>query len=253
MSLKKQHLASLTAQDFIRHSRSIMHWGEPTQLQLAGKKVLILGLGGLGCHVALSLCAAGVGALLLIDDDKVELSNLPRQTLYRQLDIGQPKVLAAQRTLQAHNPACQIMVYQGRPEQSTLRELAAECDLLLDCSDNLPTRLMLDKVSRAIQRPLFAAAVSASSAQLYLLSQQHACYHCLAGHTSVASQNCANLGVQPALAALTAQQLAYLTLEYLAGQPVPQDQFALWQANQFRFYPLKRDSQCQHCAKPREE
>lgn len=239
---------TLSTEAFIRHSRSIMYWGEAAQQQLAGKQVVVLGLGGLGCHVALSLCAAGVGRLVLIDDDQVELSNLPRQTLYQTAQLGQPKVQAAANLLRAQNPACQLQLYQGRPDENTLSTLASQADLLLDCSDNLPTRLLMDKVSRQLQRPLFAAAVSAANAQLYLLSQQQACYHCLTGPTTTLSQNCASLGVQPALAALTAQQLAYLTLEFLTGAKLPLDCFARWQHRQFHFYTITRDPQCRHCA-----
>lgn len=239
--------SSLDAAAFIRHSRSIMLWGETSQLMLRSKKVLILGLGGLGSHVALALSAAGVGQLVLIDDDRIELSNLPRQTLYQQSDIGQLKVEACRRALQARNPQTRLITYAQRPTSAQLQQWAQPCDLLLDCSDNLPTRLLLNQVARQLQRPLFAAAISAMQAQLYLLSQQQACYRCLTGDVTSTAQNCAALGVHPVLAALTAQQLAFFSLQYLLGEPVPLDQLALWQHSHFQFYPLQRDAHCPVC------
>jgi molybdopterin/thiamine biosynthesis adenylyltransferase len=239
---------SLDAAQFIRHSRSIMLWGETSQQRLAGKQVLILGLGGLGSHLALALAAAGVGSLVLIDDDKVELSNLPRQTLYQQSDVGQPKVHACLRALKARNPHTQLTGYAQRPDAAQLQQWAHSCDLLLDCSDNLPTRLQLNQASRNLQRPLFSAAISANQAQLYLLSQQQACYRCLAGDLATTPQNCATQGVHPVLAALTAQQLAFFSLQYLLGEAVPLDQLALWHHSHFQFYPLDRDLACPVCA-----
>lgn len=239
--------ASLEAAAFIRHSRSIMLWGETCQHELASKQVLILGLGGLGSHLALALSAAGVGQLILIDDDKVELSNLPRQTLYQHSDVGQLKVDACRRALQARNPQTRLTTYPQRPTSAQLQQWAQACDLLLDCSDNLPTRLLLNQMARQLQRPLFAAAISGKQAQLYLLSQQQACYRCLAGDLTSTAQNCAALGVHPVLAALTAQQLAFFSLQYLLGEPVPLDQLALWQHQHFQFYPLARDASCPVC------
>lgn len=240
--------SSLDTTAFIRHSRSIMLWGEASQQALAGKQVLILGLGGLGSHLALALCAAGVGQLILIDDDKVELSNLPRQTLYQQSEVGQLKVDACRRALQARNPQSRLTTYAQRPTAAQLQLWAQSCDLLVDCSDNLPTRLLLNQVARQLPRPLFAAAISASQAQLYLLSQQQACYRCLVGDLTATPQNCTALGVHPVLAALTAQQLAFFSLQYLLGEPVPLDQLAVWQHQHFKFYPLGRDTSCPVCA-----
>ena len=215
---------TLSDAEFIRYSRSLMlaDDGDSRQLRLKHARVLILGVGGLGCPVATTLVGAGVGQLTLIDGDKVELSNLPRQSLYQTTDIGKPKAEVAAARLRLQNPHPRLMVLLCRPDDQQLRQAIADCDVLVDCSDNLPTRLQLNRLARETGKPLFAGAVSGTSAQLYLLNSQTACYQCLVDPNWQALQNCRTLGVDPALVALTAQQLAWLLLQYLQATPAQQ-------------------------------
>ncbi len=230
----------LSDAEFIRYSRSLMlgETAEARQLRLKQARVLVLGLGGLGCPVATTLVSAGVGALTLIDGDNVELSNLPRQQLYQTSDIGKPKAEVAAARLRQHNPHPQLQEVQGRPDEQRLRELAADCDVLVDCSDNLPTRLQLNRLARETGKPLFAGAVSGTSAQLYLLNQYSACYQCLVDPDWQVLQNCRSLGVDPALVTLTAQQLVWLLLQYLQTGPTDaSDAVPFGQANSVPFGP----------------
>lgn len=209
-------LPELSATEFIRYSRSIMHFGEQAQQQLKARTVLIVGLGGLGAPLALSLAAAGVGELILFDDDCVELSNLARQTLYTPTDCGLFKcdVLAAR--LRQQNPHVQIKAFATRPNAELLAQLGADCSLLLDCTDNFDSRLLLNQQSRLLQLPLLSASVSANHAQLYLLDQTGPCYQCVVGDDAAATTgNCQSLGVDPVLVQLVAQQLAYVALCFL--------------------------------------
>ncbi len=212
---------TLSDSEFIRYSRSLMLGddGVERQLRLKQARVLVLGLGGLGCPLASTLVSAGVGALTLIDGDVVELSNLPRQSLYQSNDVGKPKAEVAAARLRQHNPHPLLLVHQGRPDAQQLRALAADCDVLVDCSDNLPTRLQLNRLARESGKPLFAGAVSGTSAQLYLLNPHSACYQCLVDPDWQVLQNCRSIGVDPALVTLTAQQLAWLLLQYLQAAP----------------------------------
>jgi molybdopterin/thiamine biosynthesis adenylyltransferase len=255
---------SLSDAEFIRYSRSLMlgEDGEIRQLRLKQAKVLLLGVGGLGCPVATTLVNAGIGAITLIDSDVVELSNLPRQSLYQTSEIGQPKAKVAAARLHQHNPHPQLRVLQCRPDAQQLSELAQACDLLIDCSDNLPTRLQLNTLAHAAGKPLFAGAVSGSAAQLYLFSPATACYQCLVDPDWQALQNCRTLGVDPALVALTAQQLALLVLHYLqtgsaerhAAVPFGHyGRYQPWQPGQnsasgFQWYPVQADPNCGCCA-----
>lgn len=214
---------TLSDAEFIRYSRSLMLGddGDKRQLRLKNARVLLLGLGGLGCPVATTLVGAGIGQLTLVDGDKVELSNLPRQSLYQTTDIGKPKAEVAAARLHLHNPHPRLTVLACRPDDQQLRQAITACDVLVDCSDNLPTRLQLNRLAREAGKPLFAGAVSGNSAQLYLLSPATACYQCLVDPDWQALQNCRTLGVDPALVALTAQQLALLLLRFLQAEPVP--------------------------------
>jgi molybdopterin/thiamine biosynthesis adenylyltransferase len=229
---------NLSDNEFIRYSRSLMLGDDALerQLRLRQARVLVLGLGGLGCPVASTLISAGVGALTLIDGDVVELSNLPRQQLYQTNDVGKPKAKVAAARLRQHNPHPQLQVLQCRLNDEALREAAEVCDVLVDCSDNLPTRLQLNRLARETGKPLFAGAVSGASAQLYLLNRHSACYQCLVDPDWQMLQNCRSMGVDPALVTLTAQQLAWLLLQYLQASA---DQIAqavpFGQANQMPF------------------
>jgi len=251
---------TLSDSEFIRYSRSLMLGddGVERQLRLKQARVLIMGIGGLGCPVAGALVSAGVGTLTLIDNDVVELSNLPRQQLYQTSDVGKPKAEVAAKRLHQQNPHPQLRVLQSRPDDMALREAIADCDVLVDCSDNLPTRLQLNRLARESAKPLFAGAVSGTSSQLYLLDKHSACYQCLVEPGWQALQNCRSLGVDPALVTLTAQQLAWLLLQYLQAAPNEKNQavpfghygrFAVSHTHcGFHWYPLHANPDCACCS-----
>lgn len=267
---KPQHAdTTLSDAEFIRYSRSLMLGddGDRQQLRLKHARVLLLGLGGLGCPVATTLVGAGIGQLTIIDGDNVELSNLPRQSLYQTGDIGKAKAEVAAARLRLQNPHPLLSVLTCRPDDQQLRQAIADCDVVVDCSDNLPTRLQLNTLARQAGKPLFAGAVSGTSAQLYLLSPATACYQCLVDPNWQALQNCRTLGVDPALVALTAQQLALLLLNYLRADAAKSDtevpfghygRYQAWHSQTchpgnsavsgFHWYPLLADPHCGCCA-----
>lgn len=266
-------LPELTASEFIRYSRSMLLWGEPTQQHLKTQKVLIVGLGGLGAPLALSLAAAGVGELLMFDDDTIELSNLARQQLYQPHDCGQLKCEVLAKRLRQQNPHVHVKAFATRPTAEMLAALSTDCQLLIDCTDNYNSRLQLNAFSRQQQLPLFSAQVSGQQAQLYLLDQQGPCYQCLVGEQTPSNQgNCQSLGVDPLLVQICAQQLAYFALRYLRdgqlkapsashsqvvasaaprlnhlAKQLPINQLGLWQGDRFEFVPLLQNPSCRCC------
>ncbi|MFT7125055.1 MAG: molybdopterin/thiamine biosynthesis adenylyltransferase, partial [Candidatus Azotimanducaceae bacterium] len=133
-------------QELLRYNRQIML----PEIDIAGQEkllsstALIIGLGGLGCPVALYLAAAGVGTLILADDDAVELSNLQRQIAHGTADIGQLKVASAADSIRDLNPTIHVEIIATRLNQDTLTELLARVDVVIDGTDNFNTRFVIN-------------------------------------------------------------------------------------------------------------
>ena len=126
-------------------SRSIKFWGDEKQNTLADSSILIAGVGGLGCTVAEILTRAGIGKLILIDNDIVEVSNLNRQILFNNDDIGKPKVKVAKQKLEAINPELKVEVFQQ--DISDLKDLhLPHFDGIADCLDNFASRFALENL-----------------------------------------------------------------------------------------------------------
>ena len=143
--------------------------GEEGQEKLRKARVLIVGVGGLGCPIALYLCGAGVGHLGLIDDDYVSISNLPRQVLYDETDIGKLKVSCAVRHLQAKNNDIQIDSYPFRLDKENAEALIAKYDIIVDGCDNHDTRYLISDVCHQQQKPYVYAAIGAFRGQAGVL------------------------------------------------------------------------------------
>ena len=133
--------------------------GPEGQQRLHKARVLQVGVGGLGSPISLYLTGAGSGSLTLVDDDKVSLDNLHRQILYSEDLLGQTKVVEAKRRLEALNSEVEITAHDCRLTRENMRELAQGCDLIMDGCDNLPTRYLLDDLSRALGIPYCHGAV----------------------------------------------------------------------------------------------
>ena len=125
-----------------RYSRQVLHWGEERQQQLEAATVLIAGVGGLGAAVSQLLTRAGIGKLYLVDDGLIEWSDLNRQLLYNETDIGQPKLAVAKQRLQQINSNVEIELLQKRIDRSFL--LPADVSIIADCLDNYPSRFSLE-------------------------------------------------------------------------------------------------------------
>ncbi|WP_309543952.1 thiamine phosphate synthase [Shewanella algae] len=207
-----QQNAGLSDRDFIRYGSQLLlpRVSEAGQLALRAKTVAIVGLGGLGHHLAHSLAAAGVGRLILIDPDIVELGNLPRQLLYNEQDIGRLKVDVAKEKLGRDYPNCLIEI---EPELFGPKsaELISEASLVLDASDNFLCRHNLNQACVKLGKELIAAAISADSGLLChtapWLNPEAGCYECLFPRDSTGLGRCRDMGVLgPAVQTLAAMQ-----------------------------------------------
>ena len=143
--------------------------GEEGQEKLRQAKVLIVGVGGLGCPIALYLTSAGVGHIGLIDNDVVSIHNLHRQVLYDEADIGQPKAICALHHLRPKNSDIELIAYPMRLTQENAEALISEYDIVVDGCDNHATRYLISDVCHRLQKPYVYAAIGAFQGQVGIL------------------------------------------------------------------------------------
>jgi sulfur-carrier protein adenylyltransferase/sulfurtransferase len=198
--------------------------GTTGQERLKAARVLIVGMGGLGCPAALYLAAAGVGHLGLIDGDRIDLSNLQRQILFSTEDIGRHKATVAREQLLALNPHTAITAYDYDINQTNVLDLIRPYDVIIDGSDRLRTRYIVNDACVMAQKPLISAAIHRFEGQLMSYIPKHGpCYRCLYSNAQqIHAPNCATagvLGVLPGvLGALQATETIKLLLEL--GEPL---------------------------------
>jgi len=160
--------------DFMRYSRQILleDIAIDGQDRLLKSRVLIVGLGGLGAPAALYLAGAGIGTLVLADDDDIHISNLQRQILFNTEDVGQPKADIARQRLQKLNPDIELIALQARLDGDGLEREVALADVVLDCSDNMATRQAVNAACVVQGTPLIAASAVGFGGQMMVLTRR---------------------------------------------------------------------------------
>ena len=145
-----------------RYSRQIVlkNVGPAGQKKIIKSKVLVIGAGGLGCPVIDYLSRAGVGNIGVIDDDKVNISNIHRQSLYDSKDIGKPKVIVIKKKIKLINPLVKIKIFKQRIEQKNIGKIFKNYDFIVDGSDNFKTKFLLNKYSLKYKKILIVGAIS---------------------------------------------------------------------------------------------
>jgi len=171
-----------TDEEIERYSRQIIlpEVGGAGQSRLRESSAFVVGAGGLGSPALLYLAAAGVGRIGLIDQDCVDLSNLQRQIIHQTPDVGRPKPESAQRALRALNPACEVKAVSARLTVENIRQIVAGYDVVLDGSDNFPTRFLVADFCWFERIRLVSAAVLRFEGQLLTIlpGEGNACYRC---------------------------------------------------------------------------
>ena len=247
----------LTDDQLDRYARHIVlrEIGGEGQRRLLAAKVALIGAGGIGSAAIQYLAAAGVGLLTIIDDDRVELSNLQRQVLFGTADVGLPKARRAQQAVKTLNPDVAVEVSVCRIETSNAERLLQGTDLVIDGSDNFETRLAVADAALTLRIPLVSAAVSEFEGQLGLYrgwEPDKPCYRCLVGaEPERDGGSCADVGVLGAaagvmgsLAALEAIRVVTGFGEDSAGKLLLMDALGL----RFRTVSLRKDPGCPACA-----
>ncbi|KAA8995072.1 HesA/MoeB/ThiF family protein [Affinibrenneria salicis] len=213
----------LSDQEFLRYSRQLLleDIGPEGQEKLRASCALLVGLGGLGSPASLYLAAAGVGHLLLADDDALHLTNLQRQILYRTPDVDHPKAQLAQRQLQALNPLGEYSALTQRLSGETLREAVNRADVVLDCSDNMTTRHEVNAACIRAGKPLISGSAVGFSGQLLVLTApyEHGCYACLYPDDGEPQRNCRTAGVLGPVVGVIGTLQALEAIKLLAGLP----------------------------------
>lgn len=222
------------------------------QQKLLRSRVLIIGLGGLGSPAAMYLAAAGVGELVLVDFDQVDLSNLQRQIIHTTESIGLPKVESARRSLAAINPECQIHCINQQLEGEALAEQVAKADLIIDASDNFATRFALNEASVAAQTPLISGAAIRMEGQVSVFTGTPGdpCYRCLYGDSIEVEQTCSENGVLAPVVGIIGSIQAVEAIKVLTGAGTPlKGRLLILDALQMQWRSLKlsADPDCPVC------
>jgi len=248
---------ALNAEQKDRYSRHLLlpEIGLEGQLKLLDAKVLLLGAGGLGSPTALYLAAAGVGTLGVVDDDVVDLSNLQRQIIHTNDDVGVPKVDSAEKAIKSLNPDVNVVKYQTRLDASNIMEIIDGYDVIVDGVDNFPTRYLLNDATVRLRIPVVSASILGFDGQLSVFAPYEGpCYRCLYPTPPPAelAPSCgANgvLGVLPGVMGLL-QAVEVVKLVTGAGEPLI-GRLLLYEALSTSFTELKvrRDPECPICSR----
>jgi len=183
--------------------------------------VLVVGAGGLGSPALLYLAAAGVGTIGVVDDDVVDNSNLQRQVIHRDADIGKPKVFSAEAAMKAQNPAIEVRPYQRRLDEATARELFAEYDVILEGSDNFDTKYMVNRAAATAGKPVIGGALSQWEGQISTWDPARGgpCYQCVFPEAPAPglAPTCSQAGVIGPLPGVIGTMMAVETIKEITG------------------------------------
>ncbi|MEP3857442.1 MAG: HesA/MoeB/ThiF family protein [Porticoccus sp.] len=246
---------SFSASEWLRYTRHIQlpEVGAAGQLKLKQSHILVIGAGGLGSPVALYLAAAGVGHLTLVDGDTVDTSNLQRQIIFENDQVGQPKAQAAKERLQRLNPDIRVDAIESFLSADNAPELVSAADLVVDCTDNFSARYLINDYCCALNKPWVFASIQKFFGQCALFTPEGACFRCLFPEAPANVEDCNSAGVIGVLPGLLGVLQANETIKYLLGLPTPlQNKLLLVDALHldFRSIQLTRSDDCAACRDP---
>lgn len=231
--------------------------GEKGQIKLLGSKVLLIGAGGLGSPSAYYLAAAGVGTLGIVDHDVVDRSNLQRQILHTEARVGMPKVESAREALEALNPDVKVIAHTTRLDSSNVDDIIKNYDVVVDGTDNLPTRYLINDACVKHGIPNVHAAVYRFEGQLTVFwpkyeKQRGGCYRCMFPEPPPAGSapSCSEIGVLGVLPGVMGLLQAVEVLKILLGVGEPLVGRMMYYDSlgaRFSEFKLKRNENCKFC------
>lgn len=230
--------------DFMRYSRQILldDIAIDGQQKLLASRVLIIGLGGLGSPAALYLAGAGIGTLVLADDDTVHISNLQRQILFTEADIDQPKADVTRQRLSQLNPDIQLLALNQRLHGVALNQQVQQADVVLDCTDTIASRQAINAACVEHGRPLITASAVGFGGQLMVIAPPltHGCYRCLWPDEQEPERNCRTAGIVGPVVGVMGTLQALEAIKLLSGMETVQDNLRLFDARTGNWRALTR-------------
>lgn len=259
ISLERGEAAELVNDEILRYSRHLIlpEVNLDGQKRLKAAKVLLIGTGGLGAPLGLYLAAAGVGTLGLVDFNSVDVTNLQRQIIHGTKDVGRPKIVSARETIEDINPYVEVVSYEEQFTSANAMEIAKDYDIIIDGTDNFPTRYLTNDVSVLLGKPNVYGSIFRFEGQASVFWAEHGpCYQCLYPEPPPPGlvPSCAEggvLGVLPGVVGcIQANEAIKLILGI--GQPLI-GRLMLFNAlkMQFRELKLRKDPNCPICGENR--
>lgn len=246
----------LTTHEKLKYSRQILvdSFGEGGQIKLQNATVLIVGMGGLGNPAAQYLAASGVGKLILADGDKIEITNLPRQILFGEDDIDENKADIAEQKLAAQYPELEIEVFDEMLDEEMAEVYCHQADVVLDCTDNLTARYLINQACINTKTPLVVGAATGLDGQCLVVDsnqEDSACYQCLFPSTQQApAQNCQTIGILGPVLAMIAGMQALNAIKIITGKTPQVNKLMMLDgaSNQWREFGLTKQNNCVACS-----
>ena len=250
-------MSEFTEDQLQRYSRHIIlpEVGGKGQKKLLAAKVFIIGAGGLGCPVGYYLAAAGVGTIAMIDDDEVELSNLQRQIAHSVKTLGKPKVESAKNTFESLNPDVNVIALKRRISKDNIMDLIKDYDIVIDGSDNFPTRYLVNDACVMAGKPLVSGAILRFEGQVTtIIPGEGHCYRCLFEEMPPAGlvPSCQEAGVLGVLPGVIGGLQATEVLKLILGKgDVLKNELLIYNAlkTTFRKVKVPKNPDCSVCGK----
>ncbi len=238
--------ADFSKNELERYSRQILLYGRAGQMRLKSATVIVIGAGGLGSTFLPVLAASGVGTIIIYDDDKIERSNLGRQLLYSESDLGQPKAAIAAQRLAAVNSYITVKGIERRFTKNDADALR-EASLIFEGSDSLETKFLLNDLCLKARIPLVISALGNAQGHTMLISGSNsACYRCIFEEIDEHDvPSCASEGILSAFPALVGAQAAHVAIRRILDDHLPAG-FWVFEKSHCRSVHIRRRTECLH-------
>ena len=240
----------------LRYSRhlGLDDFTQQSQKKLNTASVLIIGVGGLGTTASLFLANSGIGNIILNDYDSVDITNLPRQILFNSDDLGKNKAETAKKKLMKFNPNISVKTLTEKLQENKLEEINLAVDVVLDCTDNLQSRLLINKVCIKNKKPLISGAAIRYEGHIAVFRNDIAiksCYNCLYQQEDENTEDCEGSGILAPVAGLVGTVMATEAIKILVGKESRLDN-RLWvldaKNNTNRVIKIQKSKICEECS-----